>query len=433
MSTFDDIIKDGKKYYPFARKKAQEQPMSPPPHPQGDDNRGFTQQMSKEQQKEAAELTPEQIAQRSGASTNAPVQPQSGAVSVVSNGAPTTTRIVTEATPQVSPTPSATPTATTTVAPTPVEQTQGEQIANYVEGKGGMPQDTNSRPSVLGVNKNDEDILREQAGVPKETPETKAEVEDKADAEEEQERKTYEQMLKEMMARRRPRTPEEEEARRKREKRERLFASIADGLSAMHEAYSYGRGIKPMDIEKVSPKVLARQERLRLLRDQEDRAWLQNYINVMKAENQRRRTDLLAKKDAEKAKTQQLITDSKVKANEARQRKDEATAAYWETKAELLREGFPLQQAEVQARIKEREARANKQMQQRTSSRSSRASNPKNNKSGGDTEKVTTVEKRDRRGNVVETRTTTVSTRPKQPSNKQQTTSKKGAMGNTRI
>ena len=438
MGTFDDIIKDGKKYYAFARKKAKEEPMSPPPHPQGDDNRGFTQQMTEEQQKEAAELTPEQIAQRSGAATNASVQPQSGAVSVVSNGAPTNTRIVPEATPQVSSTPSATPTATTTVAPTPIEQTQGEQIANYVEGKGGMPQDTNSRPSVLGVNKNDEDILREQAGVPKETPETKAEVEDKADAEEEQERKTYEQMLKEMMARRRPRTPEEEEAIRKREKRERLFASIADGLSAMHEAYSYGRGIKPMDIDKVSPKVLARQDRLRLLRNQEDRAWLQNYINVMKAENQRRRTDLLAKKDAEKAKTQQLITDSKVKANEARQRKDEATAAYWETKAELLREGFPLQQAEVQARIKEREARANKQMQQRTSSRSSRASNPKSNKGGGDTEKVTTVEKRDRRGNVVETRTTTVSTRPKQQSNKQQTTSKgatgkKSAMSNTSI
>ena len=441
MSTFDDIINDGKKYYPFARKKAKEQSTSPSPRPQADDNRGFTQQMSKEQQIEAAELTPEQVAQRSGVNVNASVQPQSGAVSVVSNGAPTSTRIVTEATPQVSTTPSATPTATTTVASTPIEQTQGEQIANYVEGKGGMPQDTNSRPSVLGVNKNDEDILREQAGVPKETPETKAEVEDKADAEEEQERKTYEQMLKEMMTRRRPETPEEKEARQKREKRERLFASIADGLSAMHEAYSYGRGIKPMDIDKVSPKVLARQDRLRLLRDQEDRAWLQNYINVMKAENQRRRTDLLAKKDAEKAKTQQLITDSKVKANEARQRKDEATAAYWETKAELLREGFPLQQAEVQARIKEREARANKQMQQRTSSRSSRANNPKSNKGGGDTEKVTTVEKRDRRGNVVETRTTTVSTRPKQPRpNNQQTTRKGstsgrkvGAMGNTRI
>ena len=282
MGTFDDIIKDGKKYYAFARKKAKEEPMSPSPRPQADDNRGFTQQMSKEQQIEAAELTPEQVAQRSGAATNAPVQPQSGAVSVVSNGAPTTTRIVPEATPQVSPTPSATTAATTTAASTPIEQTQGEQIANYVEGKGGMPQDTNSRPSVLGVNKNDEDILREQAGVPKETPETKAEVEDKADAEEEQERKTYEQMLKEIMARRRPRTPEEEEAIRKREKRERLFASIADGLSAMHEAYSYGRGIKPMDIDKVSPKVLARQERLRLLRDQEDRAWVSNYLNVMR-------------------------------------------------------------------------------------------------------------------------------------------------------
>ena len=37
-----------------------------------------------------------------------------------------------------------------------------------------------------------------------------------------------------------------------------------------------------MDIEKVSPKVLARQERLRLLRDQEDRAWVSNYLNVMR-------------------------------------------------------------------------------------------------------------------------------------------------------
>ena len=287
MGTFDDIIKDGKKYYAS-------------PRPQADDNRGFTQQMSKEQQKEAAELTPEQIAQRSGAATNASVQPQSGAVSVVSNGAPTTTRIVPESTPQVSSTPSeskvatsgekvatsegkvATPTAATTSSSTPLEKyTNGEKLTpeDYValdKLSGG------GRPKILGVDKNDEDILREQAGVPKETPETKAEVEDKADAEEEQERKTYEQMLKEMMARRRPRTPEEEEAIRKREKRERLFASIADGLSAMHEAYSYGRGIKPMDIEKVSPKVLARQDRLRLLRDQEDRAWVSNYLNVMR-------------------------------------------------------------------------------------------------------------------------------------------------------
>ena len=287
MGTFDDIIKDGKKYYAS-------------PRPQADDNRGFTQQMSKEQQIEAAELTPEQVAQRSGVNVNASVQPQSGAVSVVSNGAPTSTRIVTEATPQVSPTPSeskvatsgekvatsegkvATPTAATTSSSTPLEKyTNGEKLTpeDYValdKLSGG------GRPKILGVDKNDEDILREQAGVPKETPETKAEVEDKADAEEEQERKTYEQMLKEMMARRRPRTPEEEEAIRKREKRERLFASIADGLSAMHEAYSYGRGIKPMDIEKVSPKVLARQDRLRLLRDQEDRAWVSNYLNVMR-------------------------------------------------------------------------------------------------------------------------------------------------------
>lgn len=470
MGTFDDIIKDGKKYYAFARKKAKEEPMSPPPHPQGDDNRGFTQQMSKEQQKEAAELTPEQIAQRSGAATNAPVQPQSGAVSVVSNGAPTTTRIVTEATPQVSPTPSATPTATTT-ASTPIEQTQGEQIANYVAGKGGMPQDTNSRPSVLGVNKNDEDILREQAGVPKETPETKAEVEDKADAEEEQERKTYEQMLKEMMNRRRPETPEEKEARQKREKRERLFASIADGLSAMHEAYSYGRGIKPMDIDKVSPKVLARQERLRLLRDQEDRAWVSNYLNVMRekrlAEKDKAYNDykqnMLALKSQQTdqqlrkldAEIDRLIAQGKTE--EAKQKLIEAQTLYTIAKSEGQTISNTYAPALLEAKIGQANRSNNK------GGGGSRTNSPKSNKSGvqGEyseqvventnnlgqtTKKVTTtdangnktVKTYDHRGRLQNTTVTHPKRKAQSQPKQQQTTgkgatSKKGAMGNTRI
>lgn len=466
MGTFDDIIKDGKKYYAFARKKAKEEPMSPPPHPQGDDNRGFTQQMTEEQQKEAAELTPEQIAQRSGAATNAPVQPQSGAVSVVSNGAPTTTRIVPEATPQVSPTPSESKVATPTAVPTPIEQTQGEQIANYVEGKGGMPQDTNSRPSVLGVNKNDEDILREQAGVPKETPETKAEVEDKADAEEEQERKTYEQMLNEMMARRRPRTPEEEEAIRKREKRERLFASIADGLSAMHEAYSYGRGIKPMDIEKVSPKVLARQERLRLLRDQEDRAWLSNYLNVMrekrlaekdKAYNEYKQNMLALKSQQTDQQLRKLDAEidrliAQGKTEEAKQKLIEAQTLYTIAKSEGQTISNTYAPALLEAKIGQANRSNNK------GGGGSRTSSPKSNK-GGDqgggseqvventnnlgqtTKKVTTtdangnktVKTYDHRGRLVNTKVTHPKRKAQSKTTNKQQTTKSGEMGKIKI
>jgi hypothetical protein len=52
---------------------------------------------------------------------------------------------------------------------TPVVNTapMGSQIANYVQGNGGMPQDLSSRPKVLGADKNDEDILRARAGLPK--------------------------------------------------------------------------------------------------------------------------------------------------------------------------------------------------------------------------------------------------------------------------
>ena len=70
--------------------------------------------------------------------------------------------------------------------------------------------------------------------------------------------------------------PESDEERRKRERREkraRWLSGVADVLGGMHRAYSYGRGVKPMELTSASEKTRQRIEKAKAEREGErDRA-----------------------------------------------------------------------------------------------------------------------------------------------------------------
>lgn len=76
--------------------------------------------------------------------------------------------------------------------------------------------------------------------------------------------------IKERMGDYKPETPEEREKRERREKRTMFLARIANVLGDMHKAYSYQRGVKPMDVPDVTAKARERIEKAKAERDKEN-------------------------------------------------------------------------------------------------------------------------------------------------------------------
>lgn len=69
----------------------------------------------------------------------------------------------------------------------------------------------------------------------------------------------------------------EREKREKREKRLKFLAGLADGLGSFHTAYSYARGIKPMDLPNMSANLRKRFEKEKEARDK-NRDLRMNYL-----------------------------------------------------------------------------------------------------------------------------------------------------------
>lgn len=64
-----------------------------------------------------------------------------------------------------------------------------------------------------------------------------------------------------------PETSEETEKRERSEKQLGFLARVADGLGTFHTAYSHARGVKPMDMPKMSAKATERYERAKAARE----------------------------------------------------------------------------------------------------------------------------------------------------------------------
>lgn len=65
-------------------------------------------------------------------------------------------------------------------------------------------------------------------------------------------------------------TPEEREKREKREKRTLFLARLAEGLGTFHTAFSHARGVKPMELPKMSAKAKERFEKAKAERDKDN-------------------------------------------------------------------------------------------------------------------------------------------------------------------
>lgn len=78
-------------------------------------------------------------------------------------------------------------------------------------------------------------------------------------------------------------TPETEEERKKRErheKRTKSLAAIADILGSMHKAYSYQRGVAPMDLPNMTEKAQARFDKAKAERDKDRDRYLNYAITL---------------------------------------------------------------------------------------------------------------------------------------------------------
>lgn len=166
---------------------------------------------------------------------------------------------------------------------------------------------------------------------------------------------------------------ESDEDRKKRERSERRYknlAAIGDILGSFHKAYSHSRGVDAMELPSISERAQERIDKARKEREK-NTDMLMNYVamldklNSSKAQSdyQQKSLDIKLRQQERLEKqeeTNRSIAEAKMKLFEAQSNKNDEQAAYWKTKAELLEQGFTLEQAEKVARIKESEARAAK-------------------------------------------------------------------------
>lgn len=201
---------------------------------------------------------------------------------------------------------------------------------------------------------------------------------------------------------------EDRKKRERREKRQKIMANIGDILGSMHKAYSYSRGVQPMQIENMSERMQARFDKAKAARDaNEDR--LYGYLSQELAlENQQRQMDMqekafeLKQKQDERAEKKEERETNLANArialiNAQAANKDEMTA-YYTAKIKYLEMGFPLEQAMKQARIDTEKAKQAKFIHD--------AKRPYSNRRGNSGEYVTVTETEEN-GQVTKRTTTT--------------------------
>lgn len=180
-------------------------------------------------------------------------------------------------------------------------------------------------------------------------------------------------------------TQEQLEAERKKEKRERLFAAIGDGISALSNLYFTNQYAPNMYDSKnsMSSDVDDRWTQLRKEREENRRRYVDGYIKAMQADDLQAVRQQNANVAAEYKKAE---TERKAKAQEVKNEKekaytawiqerakgqgemDEAKIEYYKTKIDCLNRGMDIKEAESEARIAELRARADKEKRQGTSS-----------------------------------------------------------------
>ena len=193
-----------------------------------------------------------------------------------------------------------------------------------------------------------------------------------------------EEFLRAQMESVKPETKEEREKREKREKRLGFLARLAEGLGTFHTAFSHARGIKAMDMPKMSAKAKELFEKAKAQRDK-DNDRLVNYaitlgnindkdrdfnFRVAQAEQQQANWERKYESDradrAAKLEMEARVYDARANAYEAQGRKEEAEAerrmaeaARAEAQAERERSAARLNDTKAEWHGKESQSRIN--------------------------------------------------------------------------
>ena len=234
-------------------------------------------------------------------------------------------------------------------------------------------------------------------------------------------------------------TPEQKAAREKREKRERLLATIGDGLGAFHEAYSYMRGIKPMTSGSLSAAQEARVRALGLERDKKYSDALENYLKVLDAQRKedyyksiadtrRAQQESLDRDRTEKRKMQQEKNQAYINLMEAKRQNELEKSDYYTAYLNALNSGADIETAKAYANqevvrlanereaadaaVKQSKVDANKaQANQRNAAANASNARADKTRAGGSSSGTTTTTTTtyDKNGNVKGTKVTTKS------------------------
>ena len=178
-----------------------------------------------------------------------------------------------------------------------------------------------------------------------------------------------------------PPTAEELEAQRKKEKRQKIFAALGDGISALANLYFTTQGAPNMYNPANSQQdvVKDRWDKIKQERDQNMKEYTEALMKAQalddeNADNERKWQRLLQidKVNADKAKAEQERKDAIAEAQrlkyEAAANKDDKLAALYQQKSEAIAAGLPYVATKLQAEIDRLEAAAGKDNRQGTSS-----------------------------------------------------------------
>ena len=229
---------------------------------------------------------------------------------------------------------------------TPVVNTapMGSQIANYVQGKGGMPQDLSSRPKVLGADRGDEELLRARAGLPKSNTSVGGVVSSATP------RYTPITSTEQLAAAMGYTSPQEEERLRKASVTNQRILAIGDALRHIGNIANTVRYAPSQQFNSPVTDEIARYERGKALRDKANATLLTYQQQKAAQERAERKLEAQIKKQEDDAARNDRIADARISRYNAQNSKDKASQAYWETRARLQEEGWPLEKAIKEAR-----------------------------------------------------------------------------------
>ena len=178
-----------------------------------------------------------------------------------------------------------------------------------------------------------------------------------------------------------PPTAEELEAQRKKEKRQKIFAALGDGISALANLYFTTQGAPNMYNPANSQQdvVKDRWDKIKQERDHHMKEYTEALMKAQalddeNADNERKWQRLLQidKVNADKAKAEKERKDAIAEAQrlkyEAAANKDDKLAALYQQKSEAIAAGLPYVATKLQAEIDKLKASAGKDNRQGTSS-----------------------------------------------------------------